>query len=155
MSPFNAWLISEALELLPLRMAQHSRNALTLAQWLEDNDRVRNVRYPFLPSHPQHELARRQMSAGGGIVTFEVVGGLAAGRRFLDALQLCDIAANLGDVRTIATHPASTTHSSLSAADQLATGITPGLVRVSVGLEHSDDIIADIAQALIAASAAD
>jgi O-succinylhomoserine sulfhydrylase len=154
MSPFNAWLISEALELLPLRMAQHSRNALTLAQWLEDNDRVRNVRYPYLASHLQHELARRQMSAGGGIVTFEVVGGLAAGRRFLDALQLCDIAANLGDVRTIATHPASTTHSSLSAADQLAAGITPGLVRVSVGLEHSDDVIADIAQALIAASAA-
>lgn len=152
MSPFNAWVISQALELLPLRMAKHSENALALAQWLEDNDRVRNVRYPFLPSHPQADIARRQMSAGGGIVTFEVAGGLETGRRFLNALQLGDIVANLGDVRTMATHPAGTTHSSLSAAEQLAAGITPGLVRVSVGLEHIDDIIADVAQALIAAS---
>ncbi len=120
-----------------------------LAQWLEDNNKVNNVRYPFLPSHPQYDIARRQMSAGGGIVTFEVAGGLDAGRRFLDALQLCDIVANLGDVRSIATHPASTTHSTLSAEERLAAGITPGLVRISVGLEHIDDIIADIGQALI------
>ncbi len=147
-SPFNSWIVSQALETLPLRMERHCANALALAGWLEGRAGVESVRYPFLASHPQVNLARRQMSAGGGLVTFTVAGGLAAGRRFLDALRLCDIVANLGDARTTVTHPASTTHSSLSEEDRLATGITPGLVRVSVGLEHIEDIIADIDQAL-------
>lgn len=154
LSPFNAWVISQALELLPLRMAQHSANALALARWLDDRPQedIRQVRYPYLPSHPQHDLALRQMAAGGGIVTFEVSGGIERGRRLLDALELCDIVANLGDARSIATHPASTTHSRLSEEERLAMGITPGLVRISVGLEHQDDIIADVAQALARSS---
>jgi len=147
-SPFNSWIVSQALETLPLRMERHCANALTLATWLEGRAGVESVRYPFLASHSQVDLARRQMSAGGGLVTFTVAGGLAAGRRFLDALRMCDIVANLGDARTTVTHPASTTHSSLSEEDRLAVGITPGLIRVSVGLEHIDDIIADIDQAL-------
>ncbi len=148
LSPFNSWLLSQSLETLSLRMERHSANALTLAQWLEGQPGVASVCYPLLPSHPQFDLARRQMSAGGGLVAFEVAGGLAAGRRFLDALRMCHIVANLGDARTTVTHPASTTHSGLSEAEQRAVGITPGLIRVSVGLEHSDDIIADIDQAL-------
>ncbi|CUS04848.2 O-succinylhomoserine sulfhydrylase [Candidatus Promineifilum breve] len=148
LSPFNAWLLSQALETLPLRMARHCQNALALAAWLETQPGIATVCYPFLPSHPQYELARRQMSAGGGLVAFELAGGLAAGRCFLDALGMSDIVANLGDARTTATHPASTTHSGLSEDERRATGITPGLIRVSVGLEHIDDIIADVAQAL-------
>lgn len=148
LSPFNAWVLNQSLELLPLRMAQHCRNALALAEWLSEQPRLSAVRYPFLPNHPQYELACRQMSAGGGMVTFELEGGLEHGRRFLDALRLCSIAANLGDARTIVTHPASTTHSALTEGERLAVGITPGLIRVSVGLEHVEDVIADIAQAL-------
>ena len=148
LSPFNAWLLSQSLETLPLRMARHCENALALAEWLEGRLGVATVCYPFLPSHPQYELARRQMSAGGGLVAFELAGGLAAGRRFLDGLRMANIVANLGDARTTATHPASTTHSSLSEDERRAVGITPGLIRVSVGLEHIDDIIADVAQAL-------
>src|SRR5690606_15197765 len=102
--------------------------------------------YPFLPSHPQVELARKQMRMGGGVVTFELKGGLERGRRFLDLLEMCSLTANLGDVRTIVTHPASTTHSKLTEDERLEVGITPGLIRVSVGLEHIDDIIADIEQ---------
>ena len=147
-SPFNSWIVSQSLETLSLRMERHCSNALALATWLESRAGVESVRYPFLPSHPQFDLARRQMTAGGGLVTFAVAGGLEAGRRFLDALQMCDIVANLGDARTTVTHPASTTHSGLNEADRLAVGITPGLIRVSVGLEHIDDIIADIDQAL-------
>jgi O-succinylhomoserine sulfhydrylase len=148
LSPFNSWLLSQALETLPLRMERHCANALALAEWLQGQPGVQNVCYPFLPSHPQYELARRQMSAGGGIVTFEVAGGLAAGRRVLDGLKMCDIVANLGDARTTVTHPASTTHSALTDGERRAVGITPGLIRVSVGLEHIDDIKADLAQAL-------
>jgi O-succinylhomoserine sulfhydrylase len=148
LSPFNAWVLSQSLETLPLRMARHCENALALAQWLEEQPGVTNVRYPFLQTHPQVELARKQMSAGGGLVTFELRGGLPQGRRFLDALRLCGIAANLGDARTIVAHPTSTTHSSMSEAERAAVGITPGLVRVSAGLEHIDDLIADIDQAL-------
>jgi O-succinylhomoserine sulfhydrylase len=148
LSPFNGWLLSQALETLPMRMERHCANALAMARWLEQRSGVSAVRYPFLPSHPQHELACRQMSAGGGIVTFEVVGGLPAGRRFLDALRMCNIVANLGDSRTTVTHPASTTHSALTDGERRAVGITPGLVRISVGLEHIDDICADIDQAL-------
>lgn len=148
LSSFNAWILSLALELLPLRMARHNESALALASRLEQRTDIMSVLYPFLPSHPQYKLAQRQMTGGGGIVTFEVAGGVERGRRFLDALQLCDIVANLGDARSIATHPASTTHSKLSEEQRLAAGISPGLVRVSVGLEHIDDIIVDIEQAL-------
>lgn len=148
LSPFNAWLLSQSLETLILRMERHCANALALAQWLQGVPEVESVRYPFLPSHPQYELARRQMTAGGGMVTFSVAGGLEAGRRFLNALTMCDIVANLGDARTTVTHPASTTHSGLTEEERRAVGITPGLIRVSVGLEHIDDIIGDIEQAL-------
>jgi len=148
LSPFNGWLLSRSLETLSLRMERHCANALALAQWLEGRPGVQSVYYPFLPSHPQYELARRQMSAGGGMLAFEVAGGLDAGRRFLDSLKMCRIMANLGDARTTATHPASTTHSALTDEERLMVDITPGLIRVSVGLEHIDDIMADIDQAL-------
>ncbi|MCA9994091.1 MAG: PLP-dependent transferase, partial [Anaerolineales bacterium] len=148
LSPFNAWMFSKSLETLPLRVERHCDNAEKVAAALGQHPQVAFVKYPHLPSHPQYELAKRQMRRGGGIVTFELKGGVAQGRRFLDALHLCSLTANLGDSRTIATHPASTTHSSLTEAERLAVGITPGLVRVSVGLEHPDDIVADIVQAL-------
>mgnify|MGYP000019067051 CR=1 FL=1 len=148
LSPFNAWMFSKSLETLAVRMERHGKNALALAEFLETHPRVDFVKYPFLPSHPQYALARRQMKGGGGVVTFGVKGGLEQGRRFLDALEMCSLSANLGDTRTIATHPASTTHSSLSEEDRQAVGILPGLVRISVGLEHIDDIVADIDQAL-------
>ena len=148
LSPFNAWLFSKSLETLPVRMERHCENALTLAKWLEDHPAVNFVKYPHLPSHPQYEIAKRQMRLGGGVVTFEIQGGIEEGQRFLDALQMCSLSANLGDSRTIATHPASTTHSSLTEEQRQAVGITPGLIRISVGLEHINDIQADIAQAL-------
>lgn len=148
LSPFNAWLFSKSLETLPVRMERHCENALTLAKWLEDHPAVNFVKYPHLPSHPQYEIAKRQMRLGGGVVTFEIQGGIEQGQRFLDALQMCSLSANLGDSRTIATHPASTTHSSLTEEQRQAVGITPGLIRISVGLEHINDIQADIAQAL-------
>lgn len=148
LSPFNAWMFSKSLETLPLRVERHCDNAEKLAACLENHPQVAFVKYPHLPSHPQYALAKRQMRRGGGIVTFELKGGVAQGGRFLDALQLCSLTANLGDSRTIATHPASTTHSSLTEEERLAVGIAPGLVRVSVGLEHPDDVIADLVQAL-------
>ncbi len=150
MSAFNAWLLSKSLETLAVRMDRHCANALTIAQHFEGHVALETVRYPFLPSHPQHALARRQMSQGGGIVVLVVRGGLEAGRRFLDAISMCSHSPNLGDTRTIVTHPASTTHSKLSAAERAAVGITDGLVRISVGLEHADDIIADLEGALTA-----
>lgn len=148
MSAFNAWLLSKSLETLAVRMDRHCQNALALARFFEGHPAVEAVRYPFLPSHPQHELATRQMSQGGGIVVLVVKGGLAAGQRFLDAITMCTHSANLGDTRTIVTHPASTTHSKLSSAERAAVGIRDGLVRVSVGLEHIGDIIGDIEAAL-------
>ena len=148
LSPFNAWMFSKGLETLPIRVERHCQNALALAQFLEEQPQVELVKYPHLPSHPQYELAKSQMKMGGGIVTFEVTGGLEQGRRFLDALQMCSLSANLGDTRTIATHPASTTHSSLTEEARLAVGITPGLIRISVGLEYIDDIIVDVGRAL-------
>jgi len=148
MSPFNGWLLSKSLETLAVRMDKHCDNALKLAQHLKGHSALKQVRYPFLPSFPQYELAKKQMRLGGGIVTFELKGGIDQGRKFLDALEMISLSANLGDTRTIATHPASTTHSKLSEEERLAVGITPGLVRVSVGLEHMDDIIADVEQAL-------
>jgi len=147
-SPFNAWMFSKSLDTLALRMERHCANAMALAQFLEGRSEVELVKYPGLASHPQFRLAQRQMKAGGGIVTFVLRGGIDAGRRFLDALRLCSLTANLGDSRTIATHPASTTHSKLTEEERRAVGILPGLVRISVGLEHPDDIIADVAGAL-------
>lgn len=151
-SPFNAWVLSKSLETLAVRMDRHSENALTLAQHFEGHPELEQVRYPFLESHPQYELARRQMRGGGGIVVLVVCGGVTRARRFIDALQLLSHSSNLGDARTIVTHPASTTHSRLSEEERHAVGIDPGLVRISVGLEHIDDIIADIEQALTASS---
>lgn len=148
MSAFNAWLLSKSLETLAVRMDRHCQNALTVARHFEGHPAVESVRYPFLPSHPQHALATRQMRQGGGIVVLVLRGGLAAGQRFLDRLRMVSHSANLGDTRTIATHPASTTHSKLTAAERGAVAITDGLVRVSVGLEHAQDIIADLEQAL-------
>ena len=150
LSAFNAWVLSKSLETLAVRMDRHCSNALRVAQHFEGHRALESVRYPGLPSHPQHELAKKQMSQGGGIVVLVVKGGLEAGRRFLDAVKLSSHSANLGDSRTIVTHPASTTHSKLTPAEREAVAITDGLVRVSVGLEHVDDIIADIEQALAA-----
>jgi O-succinylhomoserine sulfhydrylase len=148
LSPFNAWVLSKSLETLAVRLEKHAENAITLAKFLETRKEISKVRYPFLPSHPQYEIAKKQMRLGGNIVALELSGGVEAGARFLDAIQWCSLSANLGDTRTIVTHPASTTHSKLSPEEQLAAGITPGLVRISVGLEHIDDIIEDISQAL-------
>ncbi|MEQ1690403.1 MAG: PLP-dependent transferase [Gemmatimonas sp.] len=149
MSAFNAWLLSKSLETLAVRMDRHCSNALAIAQHFEGHTALESVRYPFLASHPQVALARRQMSQGGGIVVLTVRGGLDAGRRFLDGVTLCSHSPNLGDTRTIVTHPASTTHSKLTPAERAAVGISDGLVRVSVGLEHADDIIADLERALM------
>ncbi|MCB9224084.1 MAG: aminotransferase class I/II-fold pyridoxal phosphate-dependent enzyme [Crocinitomicaceae bacterium] len=148
LSPFNAWTLSKSLELLPLRIEKHNQNALEIAQRLENHPSVEWVKYPFLPSHPQYEIAKSQMNGGGGLVTFEIKGGIANGKKFLNALQMLSLSANLGDSRSIATHPASTTHSKLTEEDRLLVGITPGLIRISVGLEHVNDIWADIEQAL-------
>lgn len=148
LSPFNAWVLSKSLETLSVRMDRHSENALKLAQWLEKHSEVEWVKYPHLPSHPQYQVAIKQMKAGGGMVSFNVKGGLEKGRSFLDKLNMLSLAANLGDTRSIATHPASTTHSKLSEQERLESGILPGLIRISVGLEHIDDIIADVAKAL-------
>jgi len=148
MSPFNGWLLSKSLETLAVRMDRHCSNAHRLAEYLEGHKAVNFVKYPFLPSHPQHALAKKQMRLGGGLVSFEIAGGITAGQRFLDALQMLSLTSNLGDSRSIATHPASTTHSKLSEEEREAVGITAGLIRISVGLEHIDDIWDDIAQAL-------
>jgi O-succinylhomoserine sulfhydrylase len=148
LSPFNAWVLSKSLETLHVRMDRHCENALHLAQWLELHPEIVDVKYPYLPSHPQYELAKKQMSQGGGVVTFQVKGGLDRGRKFLNALEMFSHTANLGDCRTIVTHPASTTHSKIEEQVRKAAGIEDGTVRVSVGLEHIDDIKVDIAQAL-------
>jgi O-succinylhomoserine sulfhydrylase len=148
LSPFNAWIFSKSLETLAIRMDRHCENALKLAQYLENHKEVESVKYPFLPSHPQYALAKKQMSAGGGIVTFIVKGGIDRGRKFLNAADMASHTANLGDSRTIITHPASTTHSKLTDEDRASVGIMPGLIRISVGLEHIDDIIAEVEQAL-------
>lgn len=148
MSPFNAWILSKSLETLAVRMERHCENAGKVARFLEGHPEVLKVKYPFLESHPQHSLAKKQMRLGGGVVTFEIQGGIDRGRKFLNALKMLSHSANLGDTRSIATHPASTTHSKLSDAERLAVGITPGLVRISAGLENIADIIGDINQAI-------
>jgi O-succinylhomoserine sulfhydrylase len=148
LSPFNAWILSKSLETLPIRMEKHTQNAHEIAKRLETHPHVNKIKYPFLPSHPQFEIAQKQMKSGGGLLSFELKGGLSSGRAFLDKLKMITLTANLGDSRTIATHPASTTHSKLTEEQRLSVGITPGLVRISVGLEHVDDIWGDIEQAL-------
>lgn len=148
LSPFNAWVLSRSLETLAIRVDRHCENALKLATYLESHDKVEWVKYPFLKSHPKYEVAKKQMKAGGCVVAFEVKGGLEAGREFFDSIKLLSLSANLGDARSIVTHPASTTHSKLTTEERNAVGISDGMVRVSVGLEHIDDIIADIEQAL-------
>ncbi len=148
LSPFNAWVLSKSLETLDVRLQRHCENALTLAKALETHPQVSWVKYPFLESHPQYEIAKKQMKAGGGIVCFEVKGGIESGRKFLNGLKMLSMTANLGDTRSIASHPASTTHGRLSEQERLSVGITPGLIRISAGLEYIGDIIADITQSL-------
>lgn len=148
LSPFNAWILSKSLETLDVRMERHCNNALEIAKKLEVHPEVAFVKYPFLPSHPQYDIAIKQMTKGGGIVSFELKGGLEAGKNFLDTLQLFSLTANLGDTRSIATHPASTTHSKLTIEQRLDVGITDGLVRLSIGLEHIEDIWNDLSNAL-------
>lgn len=148
LSPFNAWVLSKSLETLAVRVDRHCENAMKLAEFLDTHSKVNWVKYPFLKSHPQYEIAKKQMKAGGCIVAFEVKGGGEAGQKFFDAIQLLSLSANLGDTRSIVTHPASTTHSKLSVEERVSVGITDGTVRISVGLEHIDDIIEDINQAL-------
>lgn len=148
LSPFNAWVLSKSLETLAIRVDRHCENALKVAEFLESRPNINLARYPFLKSHPQYNVAKKQMKQGGNIVTFEVKGGIETGRKFLNNIQLCSLSANLGDSRTIVTHPASTTHGKLSVEDRLEVGITDGLVRCSVGLENVKDIMNDINQAL-------
>jgi len=148
LSPFNAWILSKSLETLVVRVERHCENALKVAEFLEAHPNVDSIKYPFLKSHPQYEVAKKQMRLGGNIVAFQVKGGIEAGRAFLNKIKFCSLSANLGDTRTIVTHPASTTHSKLSVEERLAVSITDGLVRVSVGLETVSDVIADLDQAL-------
>lgn len=148
MSPFNAWILSKSLETLAVRVEKHCKNAKKVAKFLEKHPKVSLVKYPFLKSHPQYKIAKKQMKLGGNIIAFEVKGGIDAGRTFLNAIKMCSLSANLGDTRTIVTHPASTTHSKLAEKDRLEVGITDGLIRISVGLEHPKDIINDLKQAL-------
>lgn len=148
LSPFNAWVLSKSLETLEVRMERHAASALHIAQALEGHPRLNWIKYPFLPSHPQYAIAKNQMVSGGGIVCFELKGGIEAGRTFLNSLKMLSLTANLGDTRSIASHPASTTHAKLTEEERQTVSITPGLIRLSIGLEHRDDILADVMQAL-------
>lgn len=148
LSPFNAWLLSKSLETLAARMDRHCANALSLAKKIEQHKAISWLRYPGLESHPHYALAKKQMRGGGGIVSFELKGGVDAGRNFLDRLEMISLSANLGDSRSIATHPASTTHAKMPDEVRRPLGITPGLVRVSVGLESIEDIETDVLRAL-------
>jgi len=148
LSPFNAWVLSKSLETLAVRVEKHCENALKLAEFLENHPKVLTVKYPFLISHPQYKIAKKQMKLGGNIIAININGGIEDGKKFLNAIKLCSLSANLGDAKTIVTHPASTTHSKLSEDERLAAGITPGLVRISVGIEHINDIIQDLSDAL-------
>jgi O-succinylhomoserine sulfhydrylase len=148
LSPFNAWVLSRSIETLDVRMERHAANASHIAQALTEHEKLAFVRYPFLDSHPQHHIARKQMKTGGAIVCFELKGGVEAGRKFLNSLELLSLTANLGDSRSIASHPASTTHAKLTDKERETVNITPGLIRLSVGLEYADDILNDVLQAL-------
>jgi len=153
LSPFNSFLFLQGLESLPLRIERHSSNALAVARWLEGHPAVEWVSYPGLASHPAHQFARKYLSGGyGGVVTFGLKGGVEAGRKLIDSVKLFSLLANVGDAKSLIIHPASTTHQQLSAQDQIASGVTPELVRISVGIEHVDDIIADLDQAIGAAT---
>jgi O-succinylhomoserine sulfhydrylase len=148
LSPFNAWVLSRSLETLEVRMERHASNAHYLSEQLENHPAISWLKYPFLKSHPQYNIAKKQMKNGGGLFCFELKGGLESGRKFLDNLKMLSRTANLGDTRSIASHPASTTHAKLSVKERQAVNITPGLIRISCGLEHRDDILNDIVQAL-------
>jgi O-succinylhomoserine sulfhydrylase len=148
MSPFSAWVLSKSLETLAVRMDRHCENALYIAEALERNTALENVSYPFLRSHPHYTIAKKQMKQGGGIITITVKGGYDSAKRFMDKLQMIKISPNLGDSRTIATHPASSTHCKLSEEERLSVGISQGLIRISIGLENKEDILNDILQAL-------
>ena len=148
LSPFNAWILSKSLETLDLRMERHCRNALQLAEALDAHADVERTLYPFLPSHPQYDLAKKQMSAGGAIVTIELEGGFERVKAFFDALTIPTLSSNLGDSRTIVTNPNTTTHAKLKPDEKAALGITPGLIRISVGLEAIEDLIEDFTQAV-------
>lgn len=148
LSPFNAWILSKSMETLSLRVYKQSESALRLAHILEQRGEVSFVKYPFLASHPQYALAKEQMKAGGNVISFELVGGKTGGQRFMDALELFSLTANLGDSRSIATHPASTTHSKLTDEELEKAGIGKGLVRLSIGLETFEDIVQDVLNAL-------
>ena len=153
-SPFNSFLFLQGLETLPLRIERHSANALAVARWLATRPEVSWVSYPGLESHPSHALANKYLKGGyGGVVTFGVKGGAEAGARLIDAVKVFSLLANVGDAKSLIIHPASTTHQQLGTEEQLSTGVTADLVRLSVGLEHPDDLIADLAQALAAATA--
>lgn len=147
-SPFDALNAIRGIRTLPVRVARQSESALAVAEWLEGRPEVTDVRYPGLASHPQHDLAKRQMSAGGGLVTFDVAAGLDGGRRFVELVELAQMATSLGGPETLVTHPASTTHVNLLPEEREANGIGEGTIRLSAGLEHPSDIIADISQAL-------
>ncbi|MCA0933233.1 aminotransferase class I/II-fold pyridoxal phosphate-dependent enzyme [Lutimonas saemankumensis] len=148
LSPFNSWILSKSLETLSVRVDRHCENALALAEFLENHEKVSKVRYPFLKSHPQYDIAVKQMKKGGNIVAFEVTGGLQGGQDFINRIKMCSLSANLGDTRTIITHPATSTHSKLSVEERTTVGITDGLIRVSTGLENISDIVEDLSQAL-------
>ena len=148
LSPFNAWVLSKSLETLSVRVEKHCSNALQLAETLENNSELVLVKYPLLPSHTQFDLAKKQMKLGGGIITITVTGGLIRAKKFIDSIKMASLTANLGDTRTIVTHPASTTHSKLTNEERELVGISPGLIRISVGLENINDITDDIFQAL-------
>jgi len=147
-SPFNAWLTLQGVKTLPLRMERHSENALRVARFLESHPRLTRLLYPGLESFPQHELARRQQRSGGALLAFEVEGGEEAGVRVMNRVRLCALAENLGAAETLITHPASMTHAAVPPEQRLVTGITGGLVRLSVGLENPDDVIDDLRRAL-------
>jgi O-succinylhomoserine sulfhydrylase len=148
LSPFNAWVLSKSLETLDVRMERHTKNALQIAKALENHPKISWLKYPFLKNHPQYDIAVKQMKNGGGILCFELKGGIESGRKFLNGLEMLTLTANLGDSRSIASHPASTTHGKLTEEERLKVNITPGLIRISVGLEYVDDILNDILQAL-------
>jgi O-succinylhomoserine sulfhydrylase len=148
LSPFNAWVLSRSLETLEVRMERHASNAFYLAEQLQHHPAISWLKYPFLESHPQYAIAKKQMKNGGGLFCFELKGGLESGKKFLDNLKMLSRTANLGDTRSIASHPASTTHAKLTEEERRAVNITPGLIRISCGLEHRDDILNDILQAL-------
>ena len=148
LSPFNAWVLSKSIETLAVRLDRHCENAQELSEHLQNHPKITQVKYPFLPDHPQYKIAKKQMLKGGNIVTFELEGGIESGQTFLNQIEMCSLSANLGDTRTIVTHPATSTHSKLSTEERARVGITDGLIRLSIGLENIEDIKQDIDQAL-------